>query len=97
MADLAANNPNNQTKLGAHGACEGLVDVVRALAGQVVTTAAAPGAPAAAGGGNAGADGGVVLGWDGGDASNAVGTRVDDEALAKWAMWAIGNMVNVGA
>ena len=27
------------------------------------------------------------------DAANAVGTAVDDEAIAKWTVWAIGNMV----
>ena len=29
IADLAANNPNNQTKLGVHGACEALVTFLR--------------------------------------------------------------------
>jgi hypothetical protein len=29
IADLAANNPNNQAKLGAHGACEFLVKILR--------------------------------------------------------------------
>ena len=102
VADLAANNPNNQTKLGAHGACEGLVDVVRVLSGvptavSLTSTAAATGgvavtAVAVGGGGGEGAA--MVLGSGGGDAVNATGTRVDDEAIAKWTLWAIGNMVD---
>ena len=95
MADLAANNPNNQTKLGAHGACEGLADVVRVLSGVPTAVSVAPttaaGTAAVAVGGCEGAM--MVLGWDGGDAVNATGTRVDDEAIAKWTLWAIGNMV----
>ncbi len=31
IADLAANHPNNQTKLGVKGACDGLVRVLRGV------------------------------------------------------------------
>lgn len=55
VADLAANNPNNQAKLGAHGACEALV---KALGG--------------------------------------VGSPREDERVAAYALWAIGNTVQLG-
>ena len=96
VADLAANNPNNQTKLGLGGACEALVDIVKVLAANkdgayadggvgVLGTIGEIGTPAA----------GVALALSvtTDDAANAVGTAVDDEAIAKWTVWAIGNMV----
>ena len=99
VADLAANNPNNQTKLGLGGACEALVDVVKVLAsnkegavgsmshysegGFGVTGDAAKSAPSYS----------LALTATTDDAANDVGTAVDDEALAKWTVWAIGNLV----
>ena len=99
VADLAANNPNNQTKLGLGGACEALVDVVKVLAsnkeggvgsishysdgGYGVTCDLATSAPSYS----------LALTVTTDDAANDVGTAVDDEALAKWTVWAIGNLV----
>ena len=70
VADLAANNPNNQTKLGLNGACEGLILVLKS----------------------------VLVASNDEDASESMDeiTRTENINLAKWSLWAVGNIIQLG-
>jgi Fe-S cluster biogenesis protein NfuA len=69
IADLAANNPNNQTKLGLNGACDGLVLALKSVMFKA-----------------------TVRDFHALDEI----TRRENITLAKWALWAVGNIIQLG-
>lgn len=101
---LNHNHTHNhwQTKLGLGGACEALVDIVKILAsnkegGHGLSHDGGVGVLGTIGEAGTPVSGALALALSvtTDDAANAVGTAVDDEAIAKWTVWAIGNMVRL--